>query len=120
METKTKSVLCVFGERKRPIIYDSADDWEQEKDNLMRSIKATFSDLLGETETLESYFLQQESAEWGGLIDVHKKLKDHDTVHLCFSSANSEVSLFFFQHLHIASVKNGILDYSTVPLVWQF
>ena len=32
-----KSALCVFGERKRPVLYDSSDDWENEKGNLMEA-----------------------------------------------------------------------------------
>ena len=57
-----KSALCVFGERKRPVLYDSSDDWENEKGNFMEAIKATFSDLFQETgDSLESFFLQQET-----------------------------------------------------------
>ena len=66
---ESKTVLCVFGERK----------------NLLTAATATFSDLLLEG---KSYYLQQESAEWGKVIDVNGFVEDHSTVHLCCSDAD--------------------------------
>ena len=92
MERKT--VLCIFEERKRPVVYDASTDEHDEKNNLMKAIMTTFSDVLQETEsTSRSYFLQQESEEWGGLIEVCNKLDDHATVYLCYSSTGAEVSI---------------------------
>ena len=71
--------------------YKASSDWKDEKDNLMEAIRAAFSDIDLEMSS-GSYFLQQESAEWGGLIDVCEKLNDHVTVHLCCASTSSEVS----------------------------
>ena len=41
-----KSALCVFGERKRPVLYDSSDDWENEKGNLMEANQSYFFRLI--------------------------------------------------------------------------
>ena len=83
MEEKT--VLCVFGERKRPVTFQ-ASDADEERKSLLKAAKAAFADVLIED---RSYFLQYNSAEWGGLIDISGFVEDHATVHLCYSDGES-------------------------------
>ena len=83
-----KTVLCVFGERKRPVVFQgSCTNAAEDRKNLMKAIMASFSDVL--VETSRSYFLQRESAEWGGLIDLSGLVEDRSTVHLCYTTSAS-------------------------------
>ena len=72
----------MFGERKRPITFQASDAAEEEKKNLLKAAKATFADVILEG---KSYFLQCNSTEWGGLIDISGFVEDHATVYLCSS-----------------------------------
>ena len=61
------------------------------------AMKVCFSDIINAREgpnTAKEYFLQQESSEWGGLIDITGFIEDKEVVHLCHSShgtASSQV-----------------------------
>jgi len=53
-----------------------------------------FSDIIGtykdSSTSSKEYFLQQESSEWGGLIDITGFVKDKETIKLCYSSNSKE------------------------------
>ena len=95
---ETKTVLCVFKERRRPVTYRTSNQAQIEKKHLLDAVSVTFADVLssGEgTSDTKSYFLQTESTEWGGMIDVTGFVEDHATVHLCYESTDSVNTIVF-------------------------
>ena len=64
----------------------------------MDTVKMSFSDLLSCAEgtrlstSAASYFLQCESSEWG-MIELTRNVQDHETIHLCLSSGESDALL---------------------------
>ena len=96
LDSDHKTVLAVFGDRRRPVTFVSGCTAKEEVDNLFQAVKATYNDVLSVSEgssTTNEYFLQQESSEWGGqLIDITGFVRDKAVVHLCCGSkANAEV-----------------------------
>ena len=86
-ECLEKTVLCVFKDRRRPVTFIQDKEPELERRNLLEAVKVSFSDLLeGPSSSCPTYFLQRESKEWGGLIDLTGYVEDRGTVHLCLSA----------------------------------
>ena len=82
----SKTVLCVYSGRKRPIVFEGSSDPTKDRKNLLEAAILDFADILPESSTSSGdYFLQQESSEWGGLIDLSGFVKDRTTVYLCCS-----------------------------------
>ena len=79
-----KTVLCVFGERKRPVTFKGSTDPVKDRKNLLEAVLLCYSDVLQGSE-VGHYFLQQESVEWGGWIDLSGIVQDRSTVRLCSS-----------------------------------
>ena len=81
-QVETKQVLVVFGDRRRPVTFNSSNiDGDQgnrakeEYEWLLRAVESTFEDVLyaeegSSTSNTGSFYLQIESHEWGGMIDV--------------------------------------------------
>lgn len=90
-----KTVLCVYQERRRPVTFTGNTDPVKDRKSLFDAVIGSFSDVLESTSNeAVSYFLQQESAEWGGLIDISGYIEDRTTVHLfCSAGTNPVVSL---------------------------
>ena len=91
-----KTVLCVYGERKRPVTFEGSTDPVKDRKNLYEAVMATFSDVLEGSSSQTSYFLQQESAEWGGLIDLSGYVEDRTTVHFCSAQTKAEVGSYSY------------------------
>ena len=74
-----KEVLIIFGERRRPVRFLSADNPAVEKKNLHEAVKSSFGDII----SLESFFLQTETKKWG-VVDITDDIvvENHSTVHL--------------------------------------
>ncbi len=90
--SSAKTVLCVYGERKRPVTFLGSTDPLKDRKNLFEAVVACFSDVMEGSSSQTSFFLQQESVEWGGLIDISGYVEDRTTVHLCSTpQANVEV-----------------------------
>ena len=87
-ESVYKTVLCVFKDRRRPITFKASGDAQTERQNLLDAVRVTFSDVLscGEGSSASSYFLQTESSEWGGMIDLLEHIEDRGTVYVCHST----------------------------------
>lgn len=84
--TEHKTVLAVFGERRRPVSFECSSTAKEELEHLLEVVKVCFSDIINAREglsTAEEYFLQQESSEWGGLINITGFIEDKKVVHLC-------------------------------------
>ena len=62
-----REVLCDFEGRRRPVLFPTSTDINEENKNLFSSVKSTFSDVLSRKE--DEYYLQVDS-EKHGLIDV--------------------------------------------------
>ena len=93
-EGQQKTVLCVFKDRKRPVTFLGDQDAKKERQNLLEAVKASFSDLLEGSSGAQSApqcFLQYQSSEWG-MIEVTGRIQDRNTVHLCLSSGDGNVS----------------------------
>ena len=80
-----KTVLAVFMNRRRPVCFQGSEDPKTEKQNLLDAVKTTFSDVISSGEGTSGagvggYFLQTESEEWGGLVDVTGQVQDRATV----------------------------------------
>lgn len=97
--TDHKTVLVLFGERRRPVSFESGSTAKEESERLLEAVKVCFSDIIsareGPSTAKESeYFLQKESSEWGGLIDITGFVEDKEVVYLCHSrTANSQVCI---------------------------
>ena len=88
-----KTVLCVCQGRKRPVTFlGSYDSIEEDRKRLKKEIESVFSDLLkppsGEEGEVRGYFIEKESKEWGGLIDLTGFVQDKDILHLNWSEAH--------------------------------
>ena len=113
--TSNKQVLVIFGDRRRPVIINCSnrEDVEarvkEEYQRLMEAVKSEFEDVLNAEEgssTSESgsFYLQVESSEWGGMIDITSStvIPDHavvflyreDSSHTVGSLKSSEKVLF--------------------------
>ena len=82
--TEHKTVLVVFGERRRPVKFACGFTVKEELENLFEAVKVCYNDIISSNEgtsTTKQYFLQQESSDWG-LIDIADFVKDKDVVHL--------------------------------------
>lgn len=89
-------MLCVCKGRRRPVTFlGSHTNVEEDRKSLKLEIESVFSDLLlrnaeqpeqGETEIRE-YFIERESQEWGGLIDLTGLVQDRDILHLKWSES---------------------------------
>ena len=88
---KEKTVLAVFRNRRQPITFTSGKTPKEEHQNLFESNEGPSS--MGDYS--RDYYLQRESKEWGGCIDVTGYVEEKDVIHLCVSSspAVSEVTL---------------------------
>ena len=95
--TDHKTVLVVFGERRRPVSFESGSTAKEELERLLEAVKVCFSDIISAREGPSTakepeFFLQKQSSEWGGLIDITGFVEDKEVVHLCHSrTANSQV-----------------------------
>ena len=75
-----KEVLVVYGDRRRPIVFETCEDPKEERMRLLEAVKVAFSDLLGEEEGL---YLQTKSDKWDGqMIDVVKVTGDSSPTHV--------------------------------------
>lgn len=95
-DRETKQVLVVFGDRRRPVTFtcssngkSSQDCAKEEYEWLVRAVESTFEDVLNaeegsSTSSTGSFYLQIESLEWGGMIDVTPctVVPDHEVVFL--------------------------------------
>ena len=89
-----KEVLVVFQSRRRPVKfkYPSASPSASYR-SLFSAIEGAFRDILtaeeGSSTSESGFFLQVESSEWGGFIDVTPEtpVDDHATVYLCKPSS---------------------------------
>jgi len=84
-----KAVLAVFKDRRRPVVFNCGLNMKEEHENLLSAVKACFEEVIVLNEGSSSsgdYYLQKESKEWGGLIDVTGYVQDKEIVHLCCSS----------------------------------
>ena len=98
--TKEKTVLVVFRNRRRPVTFASGKTPKEEHQNLFEAVVRDFYDVLESNEgssSMGNYYLQRESKEWGGCIDVTGSVQERDVIHLCVSSsaAASEVTLIY-------------------------
>jgi len=95
--TDHKTVLAIFGERQRPVRFECGCTAKEELENLFEAVKVCFSDVISTSEgssTIKEYFLQRESSDWGGMIDITGFVMDKEVVHLCCSkTASSEVCI---------------------------
>ena len=93
-----KTVLCVFKERRRPVTFRTSNDAQVERKHLLEAVRVSFADVIssGEgTSASSSYFLQTESPEWGGMVDVTGCVEDRAIVHLCYESAEPVSTIVF-------------------------
>ena len=74
----------------RPLKFKASEDPTEEAKIVLDTAMACFSDVL-DSSSDSSFYLQQESVEWGGLIDISGNIEDHSTVHLRCSRADSKV-----------------------------
>ena len=75
-----KEVLVVYGDRRRPIVFEPCEDPKEERVRLLEAVKVAFSDLLEEEEGL---YLQTKSDKWDGqMIDVVDSVCDGAILHL--------------------------------------
>ena len=76
-KTKTKEVLVIFRDRRRPIVYKCCDESLEEYQCILESVKETFADVLFSEEgpsSGTSFHLQRDSKVWGR-IDLSSREK---------------------------------------------
>ena len=87
-----KKVLCVLGDRRRVVCFRSDVGNDVEKVKL--AITECFSDVL---QSNVLFFLQTESTEWGGLIDVTSgAVNDHSTIYISVENHSKDVVSYWF------------------------
>ena len=87
-----KEVLVVYGDRRRPIVFEPSDDPKEERVRLLDAVKAAFSDLLvSETgDGINNLYFQTKSDKWDGqMIDLVDNVCDGAIVHLCQQSTSA-------------------------------
>ena len=104
--TDHKTVLAIFGERRRPVTFECGCTAKEELQNLFQAVTVCFSDVISASEgssTTKQYFLQQESSDWGGtMIDITGFVTDKAVVHLCCAkTASSEVRVVPSLFIHV-------------------
>lgn len=82
-------MLCVCKGRRRPITYvGSHTSVEEDRKSLKKEIESVFFDFLlipseqSSEGEIREYFIERESKEWGGLIDLTGFVQDKDILHL--------------------------------------
>ena len=88
-------MLCVCNGRKRPVTFLGSNNVEEDRKYLKKEIESVFSDLLrpsGEEGEVKDYFIEKESKEWGGLIDLTGFVQDKDILHLNWSEGSKDPS----------------------------
>lgn len=86
-----KTVLGLLKERRRPVQFKCGLSAKAEYENLLQAVKMCFEVTAlnkGVSSTCD-YYLQQETKEWRGLIDVTGYIQDKEIVHLCCSSLST-------------------------------
>ena len=89
-DREVKEVLVIFDSRRRPVkfVCYRANPYETYQ-SLFNAVEKAFCDVLaaeeGSSTSEGGFFLQVESKEWGGMIDVtaETRVDDHSTVFLC-------------------------------------
>ena len=84
-ESVEKVVLVVFNSRRRPVKFSSSTDPSEENKNLKDAVREAFKDVLEADEGSSgstAWYLQCDSREWGGLVDVCGSIEDRSTVYL--------------------------------------
>ena len=89
MEAVKKTVLCVCKGRRRPVTFSgSINTIEEDRMNLKKEIESAFKDVLQTDEgQIRDYYIERESKEWGGLIDLTGFVQDKEILHLNYSEA---------------------------------
>lgn len=80
-----KEVLVVYGDRRRPIVFEPSENPKEERLRLLEAVKVAFSDLFGEEKGVDDLYLQTTSDKWPGhMIDIvdSVKLCDGAILHL--------------------------------------
>lgn len=78
---------------------------KEEHENVLQVVKSCFEEVIalnkGASSTCD-YYLQRESKEWGGLIDVTGYIQDKEIIHLCCASllTVSEEKGFMYHDKH--------------------
>ena len=88
-----KEVLVVYGDRRRPIVFEPTEDPKEERIRLLEAVKVAFSDLLesdtGDGTSTDLYF-QTKSDKWDGqMIDLVDNVCNGAVVHLCQESSSA-------------------------------
>ena len=90
MESKvSKEVLVIFNDRRRPVKFECFENPSENYQSLVNAVEKVFCDILtaeeGSSSSGAGFYLQVESKEWGGIIDVtsETQIDDHSTVFLC-------------------------------------
>ena len=85
-----KEVLVVFNNRRRPVKFKYFEtDPSENYLNLLCAVERAFCDVLtpeeGSSNSESGFYLQIQSDEWGGVIDVtpETRVDDHSTVFIC-------------------------------------
>lgn len=88
-EVKEFEVLVIFDSRRRPVKFTCFQDPCETYQSLINAVEKAFSDVLaaeeGSSNADNGFYLQMESKEWGGMIDVtsETQVDDRSTVFLC-------------------------------------
>ena len=100
-----KTVLVVFKNRRRPICFEGSVNPLTEKKNLLDAVQRSFADVITSGEGTSrsacssGYFLQTESSEWGGLVDVTGHVQDRATVILQHCQSPGKAQVWYAQKL---------------------
>lgn len=86
-----KEVLVIFNDRRRPVKFKCFKNPSENYQSLCSAVEKAFCDILTAEEgssnhsSESGFYLQMESNEWGGIIDVtpETRVDDHSTVFLC-------------------------------------
>ena len=88
-----KEILVVFGDRRRPIIFEPCESEKEERARLIEAVRTAFSDLLGpqsqpsedsKQDVLPGMYLLRESEKWGDqLVEVLESIEDSAVLQLC-------------------------------------
>ena len=84
-EHAEKVVLIRFGERKRPVTFQSSIDPAKEKESLLNAVKDVFDDVLKEEEK-DQLVLSVKSEQWKGeYVELHGGMSVESNSVVCLS-----------------------------------
>jgi len=110
MEAITKTVQR---EEKTLTFSGSNNTIEEDRMNLKKEIESAFKDVLQTGDgQIQDYYIERESKEWGGLIDLTGIVQDKEILHLNYSEAPYQCK--------DSGLQNEVIYHLTIELSVQY